>query len=166
MVKGQARCSSSIVRNAVRCSGSPYASMSASSTSSSKRAFGSRRGATRFRVWVAWRGVARHDDSRIERRTYTATKWSAELLGPPLRGQLRDQRRWMGGDAQQDIFQIVERGHASERAALHERIEEGGAPRLQTPSEEPVLPSSRVDTPLVLRTFLSMARVTISTNPV
>jgi len=48
---------------------------------------------------------------------------SAELLGPPLRGQLCDQRLWMGGNAQQNIFQVVERGHASERAALHERIE-------------------------------------------
>lgn len=77
-----------------------------------------------------------------------------ERVGPAF-GRELVQPLW----AEQDVLQILERGHVDEFAALDERVHERGAMGAgHTPREEPVLAADRDDTPLILGApLLSMA---------
>ncbi len=44
--------------------------------------------------------------------------------GPAFGGQFPDAPLGMGGDAQQDVLEVVERRDADQRAALHERVQQ------------------------------------------
>jgi hypothetical protein len=52
---------------------------------------------------------------------------ATEGVGPAFGCELADQALGMSGDAQEDVLQIVERGHVDELTALDERIEQCGA---------------------------------------
>ncbi len=57
----------------------------------------------------------------------------------------------MGGDTEEHIFQVLERGHVDQFAALDEGIEQRGSVRaLEAPREQPVLPAHGHDPELVL----------------
>jgi hypothetical protein len=58
----------------------------------------------------------------------------------------------MGGDTEEHVFEILERRHVDESAALDERIEQRGATRaLETAREQPVLAADRDASELVFR---------------
>src|SRR5467141_2307978 len=122
--------------------------MTASSTSSSSRALPSAFRAVRLCGRGVIFGVTRDVRTIAE---VLRGRLATEGVGPPFGCELADQALGMSGDAQEDVLQIVERGHVDELTALDERIEQCGATgTLETACNQPVLPTHRDDAELVL----------------
>jgi hypothetical protein len=74
----------------------------------------------------------------------------AEGRRPAVWCQLPDQALRVGGDAQQDIFEVLIRRNVDQLTALHERIQERRASRaFETSSKQPILPAEGDDAELV-----------------
>ena len=79
----------------------------------------------------------------------------AERRRPAVRRQLPNQALRMGGNAQQDIFEVRIRGDVDQLAALHERIQERGATgAFKAARKQPVFPAEGDDAQLILGTIV------------
>ena len=73
------------------------------------------------------------------------------MVAPPLGRELADAALRMRRHSQEDVPEVVERGQVDERAALHERIDQGGTPgALEVAREERVLGANGDDAELIL----------------
>jgi len=80
---------------------------------------------------------------------------SAEGTGPAFGRELVDGPMRIRRESKEHVFQVRERWHVDEFAALDQRVEQGGAPGvLHAAREEPVLPAHRDDTQLVFRAIV------------
>src|SRR5439155_19663716 len=76
---------------------------------------------------------------------------ATEDCRPPFWGELADESLGMGGDAEEHVFQILERRDVDQFATLHEGIEKSGATgAFEAARKEPVLATDRDAAQLVL----------------